>query len=242
MTSKTAALVRHSLPYSDTSLIIKAYTKEFGLQSYILRGARSKKSNSKAVHFQPLRVLELEIGSNPKAQLQYIKSSSQILGSEKTSCDIVRTSLAIFMTDVLNLSLKENTPNADLFDFLVFWVERLEVCERALLAEFHLYFLLELSTRLGFCPNNNYSERNRYFDLQTGQFVVESLQITTLSSENSLQMHRFLTACAQKQQIKITESKSQRRTLLDELLKFYAIHITQGRQIRSQEILSVILG
>ncbi len=242
MLSSTQGVVLHSLPYTDTSLIVRIYTKDFGLQTYISRGARSKKNSSKAQHFQALRVLELEISSNPKAKLQNIKSSAQIRASERTTCDIVRTSLAIFMTEVLNLSIKENGSNAELFDFLLSWVERLETCERDLLADFHLCFLVDLSLHLGFCPNDNYSEFFRYFDLQAGQFVAQSHSITALSLENSFSLHRLLSSCACIALARITENKSERRILLDELLKFYAIHITQGKQIRSQEILSVILS
>ncbi|MGQ0828308.1 MAG: DNA repair protein RecO, partial [Bacteroidota bacterium] len=36
MIHKTTGIILHTTKYSETSLIIKAYTRQFGLQSYII--------------------------------------------------------------------------------------------------------------------------------------------------------------------------------------------------------------
>ncbi|MEE0982570.1 MAG: DNA repair protein RecO, partial [Bacteroidales bacterium] len=156
MIQTTEAVILKSFPYSDSSLIVKAYTKDFGLQSYILRSARSNKGKTtKAQHFQPLRLVQLELSSNPKARLHSIKSSALMLCCDDTSCNIVKTTLAIFMTEVLNLSIRENTASDELFDFLKSRIIALERADCGALAEFHLHFLLDLSSILGFEPLDN---------------------------------------------------------------------------------------
>ena len=61
----TKAIVLSSLKYSDSSLIVKCFTEEDGLKSYMLRGIlKSKKGKLKAAYFQPLTLLKLEASSN----------------------------------------------------------------------------------------------------------------------------------------------------------------------------------
>lgn len=242
MISITEALILSTIPYNDTSLIVKAYTKDFGLQTYILRSARKVGGRAKVQHFQPLRILQLEISSMPKAKLHNIKSSSLIAGCEQTSSHIVKTSLAIFMAEVLNLSLKENTPNEDLYFFLKEQVISLEKASEASLPEFHLHFLIDLSTKLGFRPYDNYNEGTPFFDLISGKFTISTQDKDVLSLQSSFSFHNLLLANTKTPHPKSTATKHERRELADNLAKFYSIHITSGKMIRSHEILGVVLS
>lgn len=247
MVYKTEAIVFSRLNYSETSLIVKAYTRDFGLQSYILRSPR--KPNAKAQHFQPLGLLELEISQTPGAKLHSIKSSRQVGGAYLACGDMIRTSLAIFMAEVLNLSVKDSLPNTQLFDYLKETILFLFASDEgndnedaASLADFHLHFLFDLATLLGFRPNDNYSERRPLFDLQAGEFVFSNVQGCCSDREASLLIHLFLQSDFANPTLKITSNRIVRCKLLDEMTKFYSIHITLGRQIRSHEILSLVIG
>lgn len=243
MIQTTEAVILKSFPYSDSSLIVKAYTKDFGLQSYILRSARSNKGKTtKAQHFQPLRLVQLELSSNPKARLHSIKSSALMLCCDDTSCNIVKTTLAIFMTEVLNLSIKENTANEELFEFLKRQIDTLEQAESNSLAEFHLHFLLDLSSILGFEPLDNHDWQTPYFDLISGKFVSSPQNNDTLDAEASRQLHDFVSQHRKGNAERITADKHSRKSLLETFARFYAIHITDGRMMKSQDILGIVLS
>lgn len=249
MVYKTEAIVLSKLNYSESSLIVKAYTRDFGLQSYILRSPRKPNANAKAQHFQPLGLLELEISQTPGAKLHSIKSSRQVGGAYLAGGDMIRTSLAIFMAEVLNLSVKDSSPNEQLFDYLketilslFAFVEQGGDVDAASLADFHLHFLFDLATLLGFQPNDNYSEEKSLFDLQAGEFVPSNAQGICADRETSRLIHLFLSSDFASPTVKITSHRTQRRRLLDAMAKFYSIHVTMGRQIRSHEILSLVIG
>ena len=72
MLHNTRGIVLNTIPYSDTSLIVKIYTEQFGLQSYIVSGARSKKGQRKANLLQPLSQLDLVVQHREKNTLQRI--------------------------------------------------------------------------------------------------------------------------------------------------------------------------
>lgn len=242
MISTTEALILNAIPYNDTSLIVKAYTRDFGLQSYILRSARKHSGKTKIQHFQPLRVLQLEISSTPKAKLQSIKSSSMVVACEQISSSIIKTSLAMFVAEVQNISIKESVPNEELYDFLKEQIIYLERADDASLPEFHLYFMLGLSSKLGFRPYDNYSERLPFFDLLSGKFISSAKDKDTLSLQSSFALHKLLVASETFPHPKSTATKNERRDLSDSLARFYAIHISSGRMIRSHEILGVVLA
>ncbi|MFA4853518.1 MAG: recombination protein O N-terminal domain-containing protein, partial [Bacteroidales bacterium] len=69
MFHKSRGIVLHSIKYSDSSLIVKIYTENFGLQSYILRSARNRKSKMKVGIFQPLALLNFVVSHNKKRGL-----------------------------------------------------------------------------------------------------------------------------------------------------------------------------
>jgi len=61
MLIKTRGIVLQQFKYLDSSLIVKIYTEELGLQSYMVKGSRSKKSTQKPAYFQPLSLIDLVV-------------------------------------------------------------------------------------------------------------------------------------------------------------------------------------
>ncbi|NTW99752.1 MAG: DNA repair protein RecO, partial [Geobacteraceae bacterium] len=55
----TRGIVLHSMDYSETSIIVRVYTEQLGLQSYIVKGVRKKGARLKRNLFSPLSVLKL---------------------------------------------------------------------------------------------------------------------------------------------------------------------------------------
>ncbi|MDC0007310.1 recombination protein O N-terminal domain-containing protein, partial [Winogradskyella sp.] len=73
MLSKNNCLVLSKIKFRDYDLIVKCYTQERGVVSYILRGVlKSKKSQSKTVYFQALSQLQIEESYKPNQSLHSI--------------------------------------------------------------------------------------------------------------------------------------------------------------------------
>ena len=70
----TKAIVLSSIKYGDTSLIVKCYTEEEGVKTYLIRGVlKPKKKGIKAAYFQPLTQLKIVANHNSKNTLNSIK-------------------------------------------------------------------------------------------------------------------------------------------------------------------------
>ena len=67
MNEKTQGFVLQSIRYGDTSLIVKVYTLDGGLQSFMVKGVRGKASHNRAAFFQPMTFLDFVQKNNPKS-------------------------------------------------------------------------------------------------------------------------------------------------------------------------------
>lgn len=233
------AIVLSSIPYSESSIICKLYTEEFGLKSYIVRSAKKKNSPTPTSHFQPLNIIEFEAYNSVKSKLETIKTSSLILENQNLNFSIVKNALTFFVAEIIHLSLKEANPNKELFDYLFNQIHLLKNSKDEDLAEFHLYFMIEFADHLGLAPMDNYSEYEVFFDPIAGKFTNKA-DAQNFNKQTSFTLHKFI---SQKEitNEKICKNKIERNIILEALIIFYSIHITNHSQIKSHKILTTIL-
>jgi DNA repair protein RecO (recombination protein O) len=233
------AIVLSSIPYSESSIICKLYTEEFGLKSYIVRSAKKKSSPTPTSHFQPLNIIEFEAYNSVKSKLETIKTSSLILENQNLNFSIVKNAITFFVAEIIHLSLKEANPNKELFDYLFNQIHLLKNSKDEDLAEFHLHFMIEFADHLGLAPMNNYSEYEVFFDPIAGKFTNKA-DAQNFNKQTSFTLHKFI---SQKEitNEKICKNKVERNIILEALIIFYSIHITNHSQIKSHKILTTIL-
>ncbi len=233
------AIVLSSIPYSESSIICKLYTEEFGLKSYIVRSAKKKNSPTPTSHFQPLNIIEFEAYNSIKSKLETIRTSSLILENLNLNFSIVKNAITFFVAEIIHLSLKEANPNKELFDYLFNQIHLLKNSKDEDLAEFHLHFMIEFADHLGLAPMNNYSEYEVFFDPIAGKFTNKA-DAQNFNKQTSFTLHKFI---SQKEitNEKICKNKVERNIILEALIIFYSIHITNHSQIKSHKILTTIL-
>lgn len=243
MIFKTKGIILRAFPYSESSIIVKIFTKEFGVKSYILKGSRKTKSKLRSNIFQPLYILELEAYNNPKRDLQIITEAKVYYDLTPLFSNIKKTTLAFFISDIINQCLREEEKNEELYDFIQEKIKTLNALESNY-STFHLYFLIELSEHLGFQPMNNYSQENQYFDLSKGYFLrTNPIHSNHLNEKDSSLFSSFLLSQNPYSENKnpITFTKEEKTKILNILIKFYETHLLGANSIKSHEILTTIL-
>ena len=73
MISNSNAIVLKRFPYGESSIIAKCFVRNRGKLSFIVHGARRKKS-SRSAHFQPTNCLDIVYYYKPTKNLQTISS------------------------------------------------------------------------------------------------------------------------------------------------------------------------
>jgi DNA repair protein RecO (recombination protein O) len=237
MLVKTKAIVLSALRYQEKSLIVKCFTESDGLKSYYVRDAfTSKKSSQKTIYFRPLTILEIEASHKNKGTLEYFKEVRLAHPYFSMATDITKTTIAIFISEMLHHSIKEEEKNQGLYSFLetaLLWLDSHDE-----VANFHLVLLLEITKFLGFYPDSS-DNNHSFFEMTEGIFVPYA-SVSCLSVEESHLLKRLIP-------LKFDNSGkafhvSERQQILKILLDYYAFHLDGFKKPKSLEVLREIFS
>ncbi len=243
MLQKTKGIVLKSVKYSETSLICKVFTEQLGMRSYMISGVRATKSVHKPALLQPLSLLDMVAYESAKKKINRLKEFKLSTVFQTIPFDILKSTTGLFMTEILSKTLKEEAANLPLFAIVEKQILFLDETEESI-ANFPIYFLLELSRYLGFYPQNNYSEEYRHFDMENGRFTGEHLPfLENPQKHGTLSRHlSFILGQPQESILHYKILPEDRRALLTLLLQYYECHLPNFGDIQSVGILQEVLS
>src|ERR1700704_2138918 len=149
MLHKTRGIVFRFTKYGETSIIVTIFTELFGLQSYIVNGVRSKWAKGQIALYQPLMLLDLVVYHKENANILRIKEVKCFHQYASLLTDIRKSTQALFLNEIINKAIKEESHAQEICSFLF---DSFEVLDRlpGNFENFHLIFLIKLSRFLGF--------------------------------------------------------------------------------------------
>ncbi len=230
MLHKTRGIALNYIRFRETSIIVKIYTEEFGIQSYIVNGVRSTKSKTNRIAlFQPLTLLDLVVYHKSKEQTIHRLSEVRCsLPFRSLPFDFVKSSIALFMTELLVKTLREEETNLPLFQFLIESIVFLEETQEHY-ENFHLQFLAKLASYLGFGAET-VREMEQELNENLYPYKLEP------AMRESLQAFIHLPFDYPGHLTRLQRSK-----LLDTLIFYYKIHLEGLGEIRSLEVLRELM-
>lgn len=220
MIHKTRGIVFRYTRYGDTSIIVSIFTELFGLQTYLVNGVRSKAARGKISLFQPMTLLDLVVYHRENANILRIKEVRCLHAYRHIHEDIRKTSIALFLCEILNKAVKDQSNAETIFDFLMRSCVTLDELEGV--ENFHLQFLIQLSRHLGFGVHE----------------TTEVLAGSNFSVEDDEGLRALLDKGYEEPPSLSYES---RKHLLEQLLLFYYRHIDGMTEVRSVDVLAEVL-
>ncbi|MBO9729097.1 MAG: DNA repair protein RecO [Chitinophaga sp.] len=243
MLHKTRGIVLRTVRYGDTSLIVTMFTELFGVQSYMVNGARSSKPKAaKGNLLQPGNILELVVYHNEIRNLQRISEFKLAYIYQSIHLNVVKNTVALYMIELLQKCLKQPEQQLDLYYFTEHTLQLLDVSALPVVANLPLYYTLKVGEQLGFRLNGRFSEYTPYLDLQEGTFTdLPPHHSDHLDAQNS-ELTDQLFQCTEVQHLAaITMNKDKRRKLLYAYLDFFRLHLPDFTEMHSPPILHEIL-
>ena len=233
---KARGVVLHTVKYGDSGLVAYLYTDLHGRQTYLIQGVRSSKSKgNKAALFQPMFLLEYE-GIMPKiGDMHRMKDTAPAFPLTSIPFDVRKSTIALFMAEVLYRLVRESESNPHLFAFIEQAVQALDVLQEGV-SNFHLWFLVKLSYFLGFYPGNAYSE-NHFFDIMRGEFVILPPSHRMMMGREEARLLGELMEVRVDELGTIGLNRTQRVAFLNALLTFIGYHADTIHSVRSIDIL-----
>ena len=232
MLVKTKAIVLSSLKYQEKSLIVKCFTLSDGLKSYFVRDAFSgRKGNHKIAYFQPLTLLEIEAVHKNKGTLENFKEIKISHPYWSIPTDIFKSTIVLFLSEMLHHSIHEEEANPDFFFFFVTAFMWLDTHDQ--ISNFHLILLMEATKFMGFYPEDS-NPNFDFFEMREGVFMpfetVSCLNKAQTFLLKTLLELRFDTA-------KILFNAKERQALLTIIIDYYSLHLDGFKKPKSLEVL-----
>lgn len=241
MLHKTKGIVLKTTDYAENSVIVKIFTQKFGLQSYLINGVKKSKAKIRLNMLQPLHILDMVVYHKPNGGIQRISDARSEPILQSIPYHIIKSSLVIFMNEMIYKSLKQEDEDEVMFEFIEKSIELLDKSENGI-SNFHLIFLMKLTRFLGFYPDMSFADSVSFFDLKNGVFVdqqpihlffieekyiVQWLQILRNSMDNSLE---------------IKLDAATRKYFIQKVIDYYSLHIASFGDVKSHIILEEVLS
>jgi len=237
MLVKTKAIVLSSLKFQEKSLIVKCFTLSNGLKSYFVRDAFSgRKSNQKIAYFQPLSILEIEAVHKNKGTLENFKEIKISTPFQSIHTDIYKSTIAMFISEILYYSIREEEANEPLFNYLEAAFQWLDNHDQ--IANFHLILMVEVTKYLGFYPDVSDVDMP-YFEMIEG--IFSPLHAVSSLTEHETSLFKKLL------ELKLGNNEKvfhviERQILIKILIEYYRLHLDGFKHPKSLDVLKEIFS
>lgn len=236
MTIKTRAMVISSISYGDHSKILRLYTQTSGIKSFIIKGIHTKKNKIQSLIF-PLNQVEI-IFEDRGNELNYLQSIQSHIYYQTISQNPIKATMVMFISEILNAVLKEEESNPKMYLFLEKSMISLDE-KMDFYSDFHLWFLLQLSSHLGFYPHVEMDYP--YFDLTSGSSSQSEISGIELRDQR-LDLLKELIGLNFPNQNKNQFNQAQRKEILEILINYYELQLSAFKRPKSLEILQEVFA
>jgi len=221
--------------HDDNKMIVKIYTELYGTSAYIC--FRSSGSRKSANMFLPMSLVDMVCERKNKGHFDYVKDIKTLASINMGEYDVAKSSICMFLNEVLYKLLSDAGEDKVLFEFLfsalsIFLAQEVSV-------DFHLRFLAALTRELGFLPENNFLA-GMVFSIEKSCFVYNT------SAQKDEQMLAYYLYRLLEQGMFPANKQDVipyiwRNQLLDMIINYYSSHIVNLSQIKSHEVLKMVL-
>jgi len=229
MKYKSRAIALSYLKQGESSIIAKIFTEEKGLQSFIVKGVRAKKTKKNLGLFQPLKLMSINATHLPKNTLQYINEIALEHNQTNEGINMKKKFISVFVAEVMSKVLQETEKDIALFKFI--WQTKIHLNRlEEINANFLLIFLIQLSEYLGFSPSKE-QINGMYFDIELGEFTNKEELNYYVEKDNS----NYLRELLKKKDI-IIPYKNRKQILLH-LIQYYKLQHHELKNMTSHLII-----
>lgn len=239
MLCKSRAIVLKTIKYSETSLVVKAYTEKYGLKSFLVRSVRKKHAKNSPNLFQPLSILEIVFIDKESSGLIIPKDIAAWQHYNTIPFDVYKSSVVLFMNELIYRSVHEEEANPDFFLFLLQSLVYIDITEKRI-ANTHLVFAVQLTKFLGFFPLGEFSPAKPYFLVREGVFSKYNSGDNYSIDQHESKLMDFLLNSDIENSHEIEISNAERNRLLEIIILYYQLHLIGFGEIKSLDVLNQV--
>ena len=242
-----SAIVIGSVPYSDSSIIVRVYTKDSGMLPLFVRRTKSKSKRNTSALWHPLAAINItDLKRKAPTALGTFTEVERAVPAINLLSDPRRSAVAFFIAEFMDKSIGVETPMEDLFGLLWDTIERLEFSEE--ISNLHFYFLAHVVDILGLMPSEidvENEDSTLSLNLTTGEWSSSPPSLTLRShflSVKLAQRMRGVLGMEFDNMRSLNLEKQERKDLLLGMVMFIQLHHAGLKEIKSYEVLETIFS
>lgn len=237
---KSRAIILHSIKHGDTGHIVYMYSEQYARVSCYVNSSRSGRPliGKSKIALQPLTIIEYVGSKSMRGDFHRLSQVKRAYIPDGMIFDITKSTVALFMGEVIYKIVRDVESDPLLFDFLYSSIVSLDKLQGGE-ASYHLYFMTKLLPFLGYAPQNEYVEE-AFFDMRRSLFVlIRPSHPNYFEVSESRFFARFLGA-------DITDlpeircGRGLRVNLLNNIISYISLHHETNYNIVSMKILGEI--
>lgn len=250
MLSNAQVIILHTIKHGDNGVVIQCYSNKVGRTALYMRLSAKNKVILSNLH--RLNILDVVIYNNGSS-MPILKEMTPALKLTSLRTNILKNTIAIFLSEILVRCVRESESNSSLYNFLSSSISILEHMDDGV-ANFHIHFMVHLSKMLGFMPTDNYSESCCAFNIERALFVEPLYSYDSrlsvlqqmedcgcFSLEESMLLHRLLNTRAIDISI-IKCSGELRFSFARQMIKYLSHHLGVNFEVKSLDVLHEVFN
>lgn len=214
MTFDIDLIILSTTRFGENSMVLHTLSREYGRRGFIVR--IGKKTSMAA--FMPLSVVEARVTENPKSNLWRAGDIRPLHPLNGIRGSIYKNAMTMFMSEVLYRVVKDGVNEDGLYDWCLGAIMTLDSLESDF-SNYHIRFLLELASALGFSP------------------TVEDL---APFAQHHLQPISSMLTLPLAESMLLPLTGSQRNGMCEEILRYLERHTESAINVRSLDVLGEI--
>lgn len=240
MLTKLHCIALRTVRVNDSRNLQSVWSREQGRLTFVMPAGNGREARRRRALTAPLALFEAVGDVRPDRDIISVRDLSPLDGSPVMSMSPVRTAAAVFIAEALDILLRRTPADDALSSFLFDAVAYYGMAPSGAAANFHMSFLCHLSRYLGIAPDIDEYMSGYCFDMREGRFTATApLHGDFLWPAGS----RFLLAlfavplahCGL-----LRVSRSERRKAIDDILRYYSLHLCELEGLQSLSILREI--
>ncbi|MGI6717789.1 MAG: DNA repair protein RecO [Bacteroidales bacterium] len=250
---KTKGIVLKTFSYSESSCITKIFTKDYGVISCLVRGAKKSTAKVRKPYLNELSILDLVLKTSAKSDLYYISevkfdyNYSFINSADK---DLTRNCIFMLINEFLLNIINDASSTDELFDFIYDALIELDTAKE-ISPDFHIIFITKIMYFLGINISFENYEKGKIIDIRDGElkfqtetedalnvfnpYIIpcEFVEIISQANHKNTNLNDRLDCC---------KSGKVRRATADYILKFYQYYYPNIKDLKSLDILKELFS
>lgn len=237
MQQNIRGIVLRVIKYSDTQSVVTIFSRESGRVSFLSPSGNTREAARRRAILVPFGAIEGILTT--KSGSDFGKVSDLIRGQVRDfTFNPIKSIIALFLSDVLYVLLKEQQPDSLMYDYLEVSSDTLgRITNRTAIANFHISFLLGLIRLLGIEPDISTYSSGKVLDMRDGVWrnsapfhsnfldpVRSRVAATIILKMNMRNMHLF----------KFT--REERNEVVDAILSFLSLHVANLSGVKSLDV------